>query len=52
MAVNWIKAAGVAASVVGAVATVVGDWAGKKDQDAKIEKAVAKAMSKAVEKKS
>lgn len=41
-----IKIIGIAASVVGAVATLAGNWAGEKQQDAKIAEKVAEAVSK------
>lgn len=40
-----IKVIGIAASVVGAVATLVGNWAGEKQQDAKIAEKVAEAIA-------
>ena len=42
-----IKAIGIAASVIGAVATLAGNWAGEKQQDAKIAEKVAEAFAKA-----
>lgn len=42
---KWIKAAGIAASVVGVVATLVGNWAGEKQQDAKITEKIAEALA-------
>ena len=44
-----IKIIGIAASVVGAVATLAGNWAGEKQQDAKIAEKVAEALSKSQE---
>ena len=41
-----IKIIGIAASVVGAVATLAGNWAGEKQQDAKIAEKVAEALAK------
>lgn len=41
-----IKGIGIAASVVGAVVTVVGNWAGEKQQDMKIAEKVAEALAK------
>lgn len=42
---NVIKLAGVAASIVGVVATLVSNWAGEKQRDAKIAEKVAEALS-------
>ena len=44
---KWIKVIGIGASLVGAVATLAGNWAGEKQQDAKIAEKVAEAVSKA-----
>ena len=41
-----IKIVGIAASVVGAVATLAGNWAGEKQQDAKIAEKVAEVIAK------
>lgn len=46
MKINWVKVVGVGASVVGAVATIASNWAGEKQQDAKIAEKVAEAVSK------
>lgn len=48
---KWIKAIGIVASVGGALATVAGSWATKKETDSKITEEVAKAVTKALEKK-
>lgn len=40
-----VKIIGFVTSVVGAVATIVGNWAGEKQQDAKIAEKVAEAMA-------
>lgn len=40
-----IKIIGIAASVVGVLATLAGNWAGEKQQDAKIADKVAKALA-------
>lgn len=45
-----LKLIGIATSVVGALATVVADWAGTKRQDAVIAEKVAEAIAKAVKK--
>lgn len=50
MKINVVKVIGIAASVVGAVATLAGNWAGEKQTDAKIAEKVAEAISKANEK--
>ena len=42
---KWIKVIGIGASVVGAVATLIGNWAGEKQQDAKIAEKVAEAIA-------
>ena len=47
MNLGVIKAIGIGASVIGAVATLAGNWAGEKQQDAKIAEKVAEAVSKA-----
>ena len=47
-----IKVIGVAASVVGAVATVAGNWATNKQADEKIAKEVTKAVAEALKKES
>ena len=47
-----IKIIGIATSVVGAVATLVGNWAGEKQQDAKIAEKVAEALAEATKKES
>lgn len=44
-----IKVIGIAASVVGAVATLAGNWAGEKQQEAKIAEKVAEALAKGIE---
>ena len=49
MKMNPIKIAGIAASVIGTAATLVGNWAGEKQQDAKIAEKVAEAVKKAKE---
>jgi predicted methyltransferase len=41
-----IKAIGIVASVVGAVATLAGNWAGEKQQEAKIAEKVAEVFAK------
>ncbi len=46
MKINVIKVAGMAASLVGVVATLVGNWAGDKQRDAKIAEKVAEALAK------
>ena len=43
---NLVKVAGIAASVGGAILTIVGNWAGEKKQDALIDEKVAKAVAK------
>ena len=50
--VNVIKIVGIAASVAGAVATLVGNWAGEKQQDAKIAEKVGEALADASKKES
>lgn len=50
--VNVIKIVGIAASVAGAVATLVGNWAGEKQQDAKIAEKVGEALAKTTKKES
>lgn len=45
-----IKVLGVVASVIGAGATILGNWAGEKQQDAKIAEKVAEALEKATSK--
>lgn len=45
MNIKAVKAIGIAASVVGAVATLAANWAGEKQQDAKIAEKVAEALS-------
>lgn len=47
-----IKIIGIAASVVGAVATLVGGWAGDKQMDDKIAKKVADAIANSAGKES
>lgn len=47
-----IKIIGIAASVVGAAATLAANWAGEKQQDAKIAEKVAEAVAKASGKES
>ena len=42
-----IKVIGIVSAVVGAAATLVGNWAGEKQQDAKIAEKVAEALAKA-----
>ena len=42
-----IKVIGISASLVGAAASLVANWAGEKQQDAKIAEKVAEALSKA-----
>ena len=42
---KWMKVIGVGATVVGAIATVVGNVVGQKQQDAKIQEAATKAVS-------
>jgi hypothetical protein len=49
MNTKMVKVIGIAASVIGAVATLVGQWAGEKQQDAKIAEKVAEALAKANE---
>ena len=46
MNIKVFKIVGIAASVLGAVATLAGDWAGKKQLDAKIAEKVAETISK------
>ena len=46
MKINVIKVAGVAASIAGVVATLVGNWAGEKQRDAKIAEKVEEALAK------
>lgn len=46
MNVKAVKLIGIAASVVGAVAALAGNWAGEKQQDAKIAEKVAEALAK------
>lgn len=40
-----VKIVGLAATVVGALATIAGNWAGEKQQDAKIAEKVAEAIA-------
>ena len=46
MKVNLVKVAGMAATVIGTAATLIGSWANDKQQDAKIAKKVAEAIAK------
>lgn len=46
MGIKAIKIIGIAASVLGAAATMVCNWAGEKQQDAKIAEKVAEALAK------
>lgn len=52
MKINAIKIVGIVASIAGAVATLVGNWAGEKQQDAKIAEKVGEALSNASKKES
>lgn len=45
MDMKWIKVVGVAATVLGVAASVVGSWAGEKQQDAKIAEKIAEALA-------
>lgn len=45
MSTNGIKVIGVVATVVGAAATLVSNWVGEKQQDAKIAEKVAEAVA-------
>jgi hypothetical protein len=47
MNIKAVKIIGIAASVVGAVATLASSWAGEKQTDAKITEKVAEAFAKA-----
>ena len=47
-----IKIIGIAASVVGAAATLAANWAGEKQQDAKIAEKVAEALANTTTKES
>ena len=47
-----IKAIGIGASVIGAVASVAGSWATKKETDDKIAEQVTKAVAEALTKES
>lgn len=47
---STIKVLGVVATVIGAGATILGNWAGEKQQDAKIAEKVAEALEKAASK--
>ena len=49
MKINVVKVLGVVASVGGAALTLLGNWAGEKQQDAKIAEKVAEAISKSKE---
>lgn len=49
---NVIKIIGIGASVVGAVATVAGNWASKKEVDSEISKKVTEAVAEALKKES
>ena len=46
-----IKIIGIAASVIGAAATVAGNWAGKKETDDKIAQKVTEAVAEALKAK-
>lgn len=46
---KMVKVIGLAATAVGVVATLVGNWAGEKQQDSKIAEKVAEALAKATE---
>ena len=46
---KWVKVIGIVASVVGVAATLVGNWAGEKQTDAKIAEKVAEALAKTME---
>ena len=49
---KMIKVIGVAASIIGAAATVAGNWASEKNADAKIGEKVAEAVAEALKKES
>ena len=49
MKINVVKVLGVVASVGGAALTLLGNWAGEKQQEAKIAEKVAEAVSKSKE---
>lgn len=50
MNIKLIKGIGIAASIIGAVATVAGNWATNKETDAKIGKKVTEAVAEALKK--
>ena len=52
MNTKLIKAIGVGASVIGAVASIAGNWATKKETDSEITKKVAEAVAEALKKES
>lgn len=52
MNIKLVKVVGIAAAAVGAVATLIGNWAGDKQQDAKIAEKVAEALAKATKEES
>lgn len=45
MSKMFIKVVGITASIVGVVATLAGNWAGEKQQEAKIAEKVAEALA-------
>ena len=47
MKINVIKVVGVVASVAGVAATLVSNWVGEKQQDAKIAEKVSEALAQA-----
>ena len=42
---GWIKAVGIGAGILGILATMIGDWADEKEQDAIIEEKVELALN-------
>lgn len=52
MDMKWIKVIGMVASGAGMVATVIANWAGDKQQDAKIAEKIAEAFAEATTKES
>lgn len=51
IAMNKLKVLGIAASVIGAGVSLVSDYVGKKELDAKVTEKVAEALAKAAEEK-
>lgn len=51
MNTKLVKGIGIAASIIGAVATVAGNWATSKETDTKIGEKVAEAVAEAMSKK-